>query len=267
MSDLEYTVKDHIATILLNRPEKLNTFTDEMIRTWRESVQEAQNDDNVRVVVLTGAGRAFCAGGDMSKRAAEAQGAVPMKLTPIERKEHMRAGAQSVALALQALEKPIIAAVNGAAVGAGMDMALMCDIRLAAKSARFSEAYLRVGLVPGAGGCYFLPRVVGLSKALELFFTGDFVDGPEAERIGLVSHCYDDDKLMEEAYRLAAKIVNAPPIAVRMIKRTIYQSLDTDLRTSLDLVSSHMPIVQLTEDSKEAIAAFKEKRPGRFSGR
>jgi len=266
MSDIEYSVKDHIATILLNRPEKLNTFTEEMLKTWQESLRQAQLDDDVRVVVVTGSGRAFCAGGDMSKRSADAASAEPAK-SPIERKEHLRKGPQGVALAVQALEKPIIAAVNGAAVGAGMDMALMCDIRLAGRSARFSEAYLRVGLVPGAGGAYFLPRVVGLAKALELFFTGDFVDAAEAERIGLVNRVIDDEKLMEETYALARRIADSPPIAARIIKRTIYQSLTTDLRTSLDLISSHMAIVQLTEDSKEAIAAFKEKRPGKFKNR
>jgi enoyl-CoA hydratase/carnithine racemase len=266
MSDIEYSVKDHIATILLNRPEKLNTFTEEMLKTWQESLRQAQLDDDVRVVVVTGSGRAFCAGGDMSKRSADAASAEPAK-SPIERKEHLRKGPQGVALAVQALEKPIIAAVNGAAVGAGMDMALMCDIRLASRSARFSEAYLRVGLVPGAGGAYFLPRVVGLAKALELFFTGDFVDAAEAERIGLVNRVFDDEKLMDETYAFAKRIADSPPIAARIIKRTIYQSLTTDLRTSLDLISSHMAIVQLTEDSKEAITAFKEKRPGKFKNR
>ena len=261
MSDLEYSVKDHIATIKLNRPEKLNTFTPDMLKQWRQNLQEAQHDPEVRVVVLTGAGRAFCAGGDMSKRASEAV-TDKAPASPIEGKESLRAGPQGVALAVQQLEKPLIAAVNGAAVGAGMDMALMCDIRVVARSARFSEAYLRVGLVPGAGGCYFLPRVVGLSKALELFFTGDFVDGEEAVRIGLASHVYDDDKLMEETYKLAGRIANSPPIAC-----SIYQSLTTDLRTSLDLISSHMGVVKMTEDSKEAIASFKEKRKGNFKGR
>ena len=263
MSDIEYSVKDHIATILLNRPEKLNTFTEEMLQVWQQSLQKAQLDDDVRVVVVTGAGRAFCAGGDMTRRSKDAASAEPV-LSPIQRKERLRRGPQSVALAVQALEKPLIAAVNGAAVGAGMDMACMCDMRIGGKSARFSEAYLKVGLVPGAGGCYFLSRVVGLPKALELFFTGDFVDSAEALRIGLLNKVVDDEKLMEETYALAGRIANSPPIAARIIKRTIYQSLNTDLKTSLDLISSHMALVQLTEDSKEAIAAFKEKRPGKF---
>ena len=266
MSELEYSVKDHIATILLNRPEKLNAFNPEMLKAWQQALRDAQADPEVRVVVLTGAGRAFCSGGDTGKMAARAADTASPD-APYSNKESLRAGPQSVAMAVQALEKPYIAAVNGVAAGAGMDMALMADIRLAGKSARFTEAYVRVGLMPGAGGCYFLPRVVGLSKALELFFTADFVEAEEAARIGLVSHVYDDDKLMAETYKLAGRIANAPPINVTLIKRTIYQSMTTDLRTSLDLVSSHMAVVRTTEDSKEAITSFKEKRPGNYKNR
>ena len=260
MSDLEYSVAERIATIRLNRPEKMNAFTPEMLRDWRKALLQAKDDDAVRVIVLTGAGKAFCAGGDLSGKAAEADRAA------IIHKENLRRGPQGVTLAMQDVEKPLIAAVNGAAVGAGMDMALMCDIRMMARSARFSEAYLKVGLVPGAGGCYFLPRIVGVAKALELFMTGDFVGSDEAERIGLVNHVFDDDQLMQETYAFAKRLADMPPIALSMIKRTIYQSLHCDLRTSLDLISSHMGIVRVTEDSKEAMAAFKEKRVGIFHG-
>ena len=266
MSDLDYSVKDRVATILLNRPEKMNAFNPDMLKAWQQARRDAQADPEVRVVVLTGAGKAFCSGGDTGRMAARAADTEAPD-SPISAKDSLRAGPQSVAMAVQALEKPYIAAVNGVAAGAGMDMALMADIRLAAKSARFSEAYMRVGLMPGAGGCYFLPRVVGLSKALELFFTADWVDGTEAERIGLVNHVYEDDKLMEETYKLAGRLANSPPINMSLIKRTLYQSLTTDLRTSLDLVSSHMAVVRSTEDSKEAIAAFKEKRQGVYKGR
>jgi enoyl-CoA hydratase/carnithine racemase len=266
MSELDYSVKDHIATIRLNRPEKLNAFNPGMLKAWQQALRDAQADPEVRVVLLTGAGRAFCSGGDTGRMAQRAADTTAPD-APIDAKESLRAGPQTVAMCVQALEKPYIAAVNGVAAGAGMDMALMADIRLAGKSARFTEAYVRVGLMPGAGGCYFLPRIVGMSKALELFFTADFVDADEALRIGLVSHVYEDDKLMEEAYKLAARIAAAPPINVTLIKRTIYQSMTTDLRTSLDLVSSHMAVVRSTEDSKEAIKAFKEKRPGVFKNR
>ena len=148
-----------------------------------------------------------------------------------------------------------------------MDMALMCDIWLAESSARFSEGYVRVGLVPGDGGCYFLPRLVGSAKAMELLLTGDFVDAEEAERIGIVNHVYPDDRLMEETTTLAERLAGGPPVAIAMIKRALYQSANCDLRTALDLISSHMAVVQTTSDSNEAYAAFVEKRTPIFEGR
>ncbi len=262
MADLEWSVEDGIGTILLNRPERKNAFTLEMIDEWAQVLVEARTDANVRVVVLTGAGDAFCSGVDLARY--NPDGPQP---TPLERKQTLTDRIHRVAYALEDLDKPVIAAVNGVAVGAGMDMALMCDIRLASRSARFSEGYIRVGLVPGDGGCYFLPRLVGTAKALELLLTGDFVDGEEAARIGIANHVYDDDKLMDETYALARRLASSPPIAVAMIKRAAYQSARTDLRTSLDLISSHMAVVQSTEDSKEAFAAFTEKRQGVYEGR
>ena len=148
-----------------------------------------------------------------------------------------------------------------------MDMALMCDMRFAARSARFSEGYIRVGLVPGDGGCYYLPRLVGTAKALELLLSGDFIDGGEAERLGVVNRVYDDDRLMDETYAFAERLAAGPPIATRMIKRAVYQSAQSDLRTALDLISSHMAVVTSTEDSKEAFQSFREKRQPRFQGR
>lgn len=148
-----------------------------------------------------------------------------------------------------------------------MDMALMCDIRVAAKSARFSEGYIRVGLVPGNGGAYFLPRIVGPAQALEMLWTADFMNAEQALQIGLVNHVYDDATFKEEAYGFARKIAAAPPVQARAIKRTVYQSLATDLRTSLELISSHMAIVQTTDDYREAINAYKEKRSAKYQGR
>lgn len=262
MADLDYSVADGIATLLLNRPEKKNAFTDDMLKRWRECLVEAQNDDAVRAILVTGAGDAFCSGGDLGRRTAET--APP---TAIQRKQRLAQGTHRVALTLQEVDKPVIAAVNGAAVGAGMDMALMCDIRVAAASARFSEGYIRVGLVPGNGGAYFLPRIVGTAQALEMLWTADFCNAEQAKNIGLVNHVYEDATFRDEAYAFAAKLAAAPPVQVRAIKRTVYQSLGTDLRTSLELISSHMAIVQTTEDYREAINAYKEKRPGKYQGR
>jgi enoyl-CoA hydratase/carnithine racemase len=260
MPDLEYTKADGIGTILLNRPHRKNAFTMEMIDQWAEVLRAARTDPEVRVIVLTGAGDAFCSGVDLG----DYRGGEPP--TPLQRKEGLTDRIHRVPLALEELDKPVIAAVNGVAVGAGMDMALMCDLRVVARSARLSEGYIRVGLVPGDGGCYYLPRLVGTAKALELLLTGDFVDGEEAGRLGIANHVVDDADLMPFVTTLARKLADAPPVAVRMIKRAVYQSARTDLRTALDLISSHMGIVTSTQDSAEAYRAFREQRPGDYVG-
>lgn len=264
MSDLEYAVQDGVATARLNRPEKKNALSDEILRGLERALREAQDDPAVRVFIITGAGDAFCSGGDLGRRSKEADGAPP---TPLQRKTRLQQVTHRVALAAEAFDKPLIAAVNGAAAGAGMDLALMCDLRFAARSARFAEAYIRVGLLPGNGGCYFLPRVVGTANALELLWTGDFIDAGEAHRIGLVNRVCDDDQLMAETLAFAARLADGPPIQQRLIKQLVYQSLRADLRTSLELVSSHMAVVQSTDDYREAIQAYQEKRKPKFEGR
>jgi enoyl-CoA hydratase/carnithine racemase len=176
-------------------------------------------------------------------------------------------GVHRVPKALEQMDKPVIAMVNGLAVGAGMGMCVMCDVRIAAESARFSTGYVKVGLVPGDGDTYFLPRLTGAAKALELLWTADFVDAAEAHRIGVVQRVVADAALQEATYAFARQIADGPQIPIRMIKRLVYQSLRLDLRTHLDLVSSHMSIVRQTADHAEGVAAFKEKRPPRFQGR
>ncbi|MGH7309090.1 MAG: enoyl-CoA hydratase/isomerase family protein [Candidatus Rokuibacteriota bacterium] len=260
MNDLLYEVKDHIATITLNRPDKLNAFTGPMIEAWARSLGDAQADDAVNVVVVTGAGRAFCAGGDVGRMG---QGAP----TPLEHKNQLWENIHRVPRTLEAMDKPVIAMVNGLAVGAGMGMCLMCDVRVASQDARFSTGYVKVGLVPGDGDTYFLPRLVGPAKALELLWTADFVEAPEALRLGIVNRVVPGAQLQEATYALARQIADGPQIPIRMIKRLVYQSLRLDLRTHLDLVSSHMAVVRQTIDHAEGVAAFKEKRTPRFQGR
>jgi enoyl-CoA hydratase/carnithine racemase len=261
MSDLEYSVTDGVGTIRLNRPHRKNAFTMEMIDTWSQILRDARTDPDVRVLVLTGTGDSFCSGVDLGKYRDDAE-----PQTPLERKEGLTERIHRVPLALEDLDKPIIASVNGVAVGAGMDMALMCDMRVMARSARMSEGYIRVGLVPGDGGCYYLPRLVGTAKAMELLLTGDFVDGEEAARLGIANHVVDDADLDTFVAKLARKLADAPPTAVRMIKRAVYQSSRTDLRTALDLISSHMAVVTSTQDSAEAITAFRAERKGNYVG-
>jgi 2-(1,2-epoxy-1,2-dihydrophenyl)acetyl-CoA isomerase len=261
MSDLLYDVKDKIATITLNRPDKLNAFTGEMIDGWAKALASAQADDNVNVVVVTGTGRAFCSGGDVGRMR---EGGAPAAL---DGKNSLWEGIHRVPKTLEAMDKPVIAMVNGLAVGAGMGMSMMCDVRVAAESARFSTGYVRVGLVPGDGDTYFLPRLVGAAKALELLWTADFIEAAEAHRLGIVQRVVPDADLKDATYAFARQNADGPQIPIRMIKRLVYQSLRLDLRTHLDLVSSHMSIVRQTSDHAEGVAAFKEKRPAKFQGR
>jgi enoyl-CoA hydratase/carnithine racemase len=253
MAELEYSREGAVGTILLNRPEQKNAFTLNMLDLWSDAIVEAKDDPNVRVLVLRGQGDAFCAGVDLGRVDDE------MGTGPLEFKELLRQRVQRIPRLLEDLDKPLIAAISGPAVGAGLDMALMCDMRLAARSARLCESYVKVGFVPGAGGCYYLPRIVGIAKAFEIFMTGDFFDAEEARDMGLVNRVYDDDLLLEETYSLARRMAKAPPVVAGMIKRALYQSADADLRTSLDLVSSHMGIVRSTLESRQAFTQLRSK--------
>jgi 2-(1,2-epoxy-1,2-dihydrophenyl)acetyl-CoA isomerase len=255
MSDnLRFEIADRIATITLDRPERMNAFTFEMIDAWTAALVECRRNDAVRVVIVTGAGKAFCSGGDIVEMKDR------LKNPPAQRKNELFNRIQRIPLALEDLDKPVLVAVNGAATGAGMDMALMGDIRYAAESARFAETYVKVGLVPGAGGAHFLPRIVGTAKALELFWSADFIDAAEALRIGLVNKVLPDAELMPFVRGVAAKIAEAPALSVRFIKRAVQQGMRSDLRSNLDLISSHYAVVTAGADHREAVEAFIAKR-------
>lgn len=262
MSDLEHRVDEGVMTLTLNRPERKNAFTFAMVEEWADLLLHAKGDPGVRVVVLRGTGDSFCSGVDLGS----ISNADPT-LTALTRKSQLHDNIHRVALAMDQLDKPVIAAINGTAVGAGLDMALMCDLRIATRSARMSEGYVRVGLVPGDGGAWYLPRLVGQSKALELLLTGDFVDADEAHRIGMINKVVDDTDFDEAVERWARKIADQPPVTSRFIKRLVAQSENLDLRTALDLVSSHFAVIASTEDAAEALSAFQEKRQPVFRGR
>ena len=249
-----------VATITLNRPEKLNAFTNDMLAGLVAAIDECDARDDVRAVILTGAGRGFCSGGDVGGMGEAADN------RPHVTKARIWEEIQAFPKRLARFDKPIIAAVNGVATGGGVDLALACDIRTAGSSARFAETYARVGLAPGGGGAYFLPRIVGQAWALELLLTGDFIDAEAALGIGLVNHVYRDDALLPETRALAARIARNPPLSVRLIKRAVGQGLRTDLDTALDLISSHIAVIRAGPDHAEAIRAFREKRDGEFVG-
>jgi enoyl-CoA hydratase/carnithine racemase len=250
-----------VATITLNRPEKLNALNEEMLELWVDALEQCRTSADVDVIIVTGAGRGFCGGGDVS-RLGDAR-----PLTPIEVKEHFWQGLHRVPKKLAQIDKPVIAAINGPAYGAGVDVALQSDIRFAAESAQFRITYTMFGLFPGNGGTYFLPRIVGEAKALELFWSADLVDAAEALRIGLVNKVFPDDELMDRTLEWARKVTEKAPIPVRLIKRAIRQSMRLDLETSLDMTSSHMAITRTSRDHAEGIKAYQEKRKPKFEGR
>lgn len=262
MSDLIYEVENHLARITLNRPEHLNCFSEEMIQLWANALEDIRDRDDVYVVLLSGNGKAFCAGGDV-KAMATGNGFFEsnedITSTALARKNSLWDGIQRIPLILEEIDKPVIAKIHGAAVGAGLDMALMCDIRIASESASLSESYFNAGIVPGDGGAYFLPRLVGRDKALDLFLTTRVLKGPEAERIGLVTHVVPDDQLDDYVEQYVQKLLDGPQQAMRLTKRAIDQSSQSTLRASLDLVSSFMGIVTELDDYRIRTAALVER--------
>jgi len=259
---LFYETKDGIATVTLNRPERLNALGDTLREDLHDAITRASADPDVRVIVVTGAGKGFCAGGDV-KAMNEAQDG--RRERPLV--EKMAPGRDRTLLAMREAPQPILAAVNGAAAGAGMNLALACDIRIASTTAKFSQAFVKRGLHPDWGGTYFLPRVVGMAKACELIFTGDVIDAPEALRLGLVSQVLAPEELMPTIYELARKIAAGPPVAIRLARRALYESADRDLRAALEFETFAQNVCSETEDAREGIRAFVEKRPPVFRGR
>lgn len=252
---------DHIATITLNRPEKMNAFGGLMRQEIAEILDDVAADPDVRVVVLTGAGKAFCVGGDVTEFAAGSQQALS-KENPSERHAMSKA-----VLAINAMEKPVIAAVNGVAAGGGCNMALSCDIILASDKARFGQVFTRRGVHPDWGGIFFLPRLVGYAKAAELIFTGEVVGAEEAFKIGMVNRIVPHDELMKATRELATRIAGNAPIPIAFAKRGLQNFHKWDLAQAVDYESYVLEIVKKTEDIVEGFTAFLEKRDPEFKGR
>jgi len=255
---------DGIAIITLNRPERLNAFTRTMLDEWYAALQDAHLDPAVKVIIVTGAGRAFCAGVDLSTGTS---GLMDPNRTLVENRNFLRDTVQRIPRLVAHLDKPYIAAVNGPAMGAGMDMASMADIRFASENARFGMTYVRVGLIPGDGGCWYLPRIVGMAKALELIWTGDIIDAQEALHIGYVSKVLPPDELMPYTLDFARRLAQGPSVAIQLSKRLAYRGLHIDVDAALEEAQDAMVIVQMTEDAREGPRAFREKRPPQFKGR
>ncbi len=255
---LLYEIKDGVATLTLNRPERLNALGDTLRDDLHDAIVKTSENPDVRVMVITGAGKGFCSGGDVKAMSERRDRLLAEKIAPTR---------DLTVLAMRDAPQPIIAAVNGAAAGAGMNLALGCDIRIASTAAKFSQAFVKRGLHPDWGGTYFLPRVVGMAKAAELIFTGELIDAAEALRLGIVSRVVPPDELMSTAGELARKIAAGPPVAIRLAKRSLYGNAERDLRSALERETFSQNIASETEDAREGIRAFVEKRDPVFRGR
>jgi enoyl-CoA hydratase/carnithine racemase len=253
--------KDHIGWVTLNRPDKMNAFGGRMRQEIAEVIDDVCADPEVRVIVLTGAGKAFCVGGDVTEFVSGETKALS-ETSPGE-----RPAMSKIVLALNRVEKPVIAAVNGVAAGGGVNLALACDIRIASDKARFGQVFTRRGLHPDWGGIYFLPRLVGYAKACELIFSGDVIDAQEAFAIGMINKLVPHEELMEVTTRMAQRIAGNAPIPIAFAKRGLQNFYKWDLTQALDYESYVLGVTMKTEDIKEGFTAFLEKREPQFKGR
>jgi 2-(1,2-epoxy-1,2-dihydrophenyl)acetyl-CoA isomerase len=258
-----YDRHDSIVTLTLNRPETLNAMNEPMMGELERILIELDADATVRAVILTGAGRAFSSGGDQKRdRAGEGQAFFDGDLggALIERLNRC-------ILRMQRLEKPIVGSINGVAAGAGLNIALATDLRIAADTARFGEVFARVGLVPDGGGTYFLPRLIGTAKAMEMILLADIIDAHEALRIGLVNSVVPAEQLENETRKLAERLAHGPTVAYGLAKTGLYQGLGMSLEDVLNMEARNQAIAGRTPDRTEGVAAFREKRAPRFTGR
>lgn len=255
-----------VLVLTMDRPEERNAISDvAACHEFEDVCREANADRTVSVMVLTGAGTAFSAGGNI-KKMLDRTGFAPRE-TPIETRHSYRESIQRIPLALYDLEVPTIAAVNGPAIGAGLDLACMCDIRIASKRAVFAESFIKVGIVPGDGGAWLLPRVVGMSKAAEMTFTGDTLNADQALSCGLVSQIVEDDALMDTALDLARRIAANPVHSLRLSKRLLREGQNMPLSSLLEMSAAFQAIAHETEDHREALESMFEKRRPVFKGR
>ncbi|OFW59723.1 MAG: hypothetical protein A2V52_07155 [Actinobacteria bacterium RBG_19FT_COMBO_54_7] len=261
MDQVLFEREGQVEIITLNRPEILNSFTAEMLHSLSIRFEELQQDDDTRAVLVTGTGRAFCAGADLAGAGGR---------DDVQTPAGMRLSTQlysRVIRAIAGLEKPVIAAVNGDAAGAGCNFALACDLIVASRNARFIQIFVRRGLVADAGGTYFLPRLIGLSKAKELMFSGEAIGGEQAFALGLANKLVEPEKLMEESMELAHKLACGPTRALGMIKKMLNRSFESDLDTALEMEAAMQGIAVSTQDVVEGITCFLQKRRPEFKGR
>ena len=252
---------ENVVTLTMNRPDVLNAINTLMLEELTEAVETAAQVETIRCVVLTGAGRAFGAGQDLTEFGSAYANGEPLKTSDHLTKYHR------LILAIRHMPKPVIAAIQGVATGITLNIALACDIRIAADNARLLEAFARIGLVPDGGGAYTLPRLIGLGRALEMAMLADEVSGPEAERIGLVNRCVPLSELDKTTRALAKRLANGPTRTYQLIKELIYKSLEMDLQASLHLEGQLQDAASATADHREGVNAFLHKRAAAFTGK
>lgn len=264
MSDfLIYEQRDHVVTLTMNQPEKRNPLTgNSAVQEFIGAIDRIRADDDVRAVIVTGNGPSFSAGGDIAEMKRQTEGTTSL----MQIRQDYLLGIQRLPLALFNLEVPVIAAVNGHAIGAGLDLACMCDIRICSDKAKFAESFVKLGIIPGDGGAWLLQRIIGLSRAAEMSFTGDAIDAQQALAWNLVSRVVPADALMQTANELAARIAANPPHALRMTKRLMREAIHGSLGAVLELSAVYQAVSHKTDDHREAVNAFMEKRPARFAG-
>jgi 2-(1,2-epoxy-1,2-dihydrophenyl)acetyl-CoA isomerase len=255
-----YDKDNGVANIALNRPEKLNAFDTTMHDDLYSALGETAEDEDVRCIVLRGEGRGFSAGADLAHVVREAEGDPDLG-------EYLRTTYSRLVMRMVGIEKPIVAALHGPVYGAGVGLALACDLRVAAQGAKFSVAFIKIGLMPDAGVTFLLPRVVGLGRAMELSMLGDALDAEEAHRIGLVNKVVSDDSLSEEIRNLASRLAAMPTSALGRMKHALYASFERDLETALEAEAEGQTFCGYTQDHKEGVTAFFGKREARFTGR
>jgi enoyl-CoA hydratase len=251
-------VRDGVATLSVNRPDKLNALNDDVVSQLHQAAQFLKNDDLVRGVIVTGAGnKAFIAGADIADLA---------KQGVLEGRQRALTG-QAMLRAFETMGKPVIAAVNGYALGGGCELAMACHIRIASENAKFGQPEVKLGITPGYGGTQRLPRIVGKGNALHLLLTGETIDAREALRIGLVSKVVPQDQLLAAAEQMLRAILANGPVAVKLVIEAVHRGLEMTLEEGLELEADAFGLVAATEDMKEGLSAFLEKRPAKFRGR
>ncbi len=259
-----YAKSGHIATVTLNRPKKLNAYSEIMVHEILAALADARDDDGIRAVILTGTGRGFCSGGDIGK---DFQYPARYRGHRLESMLEMRENMHELVKLLQRFDKPTIAAVNGAAVAGGLTLALSCDFRIAAESARLGDTSLKFALIPDEGGAYLFPRFLGLEKALKMSLFSEVYPARQAQELGLVTEVVPDAELMPRAREWAERLAAGPPIAIRITKRMMYKQLTMGLDNALEDAALGTLVANYTEDVKEGTAAFHEKRPAKFKGK